>query len=52
VHKATGRIVNVDEKAALRRAVLKPGMVRAVQLNQFAEAVAPVSRLIDVYLSS
>jgi hypothetical protein len=48
VHQPTGRIVDEYKQRALRAAILNPPMLAAVDLDQFADAVAPVTRLMDV----
>src|SRR5882762_7172384 len=45
LHQATGRVVDVNQQRAARTALLEPGVLAAVDLNQFAEALAPVARL-------
>jgi hypothetical protein len=47
MHQPAGGIVNIDEQGALRPAALKPPVLRAVDLDQLAHAVAPVSRLVQ-----
>ena len=37
LHEATGRVVDVDQQRAPRPAVLEPGMVRAVELDELPE---------------
>src|SRR3546814_3261347 len=37
VHQLTGRVVDIDEKGALRPAILKPPMLRTVDLDQRSE---------------
>src|SRR3546814_14494021 len=46
VHQLTGRVVDIDEQGALRPAILKPPMLRTVDLDQLAEAVPTIARLI------
>src|SRR5215475_336761 len=45
MHQPARRIINVDEQRALRPARLKPPMARAVDLNQFANAIPTMPRL-------
>src|SRR6267378_1354221 len=45
LHQATGRVVDVNQQRAAGTALLEPGVLGAVDLNQFAEALAPVARL-------
>src|SRR5215472_7144961 len=45
MHQPTRRIINVDKQRALRPARLKPPMTRAVDLNQFANAIPAMPRL-------
>ena len=47
VHQATGRVVNEHEQRALRPAILKPPVLAAVNLDQLANAIAPVTGLMD-----
>ncbi|ANY82279.1 hypothetical protein BB934_28560 (plasmid) [Microvirga ossetica] len=46
MHQPAGGIVNVDQKRAGWAAILKPGVLGAVDLDEFADAVAPVARLV------
>src|SRR3546814_3447335 len=46
VHQLTGRVVDIDEQGALRPAILKPPMLRTVDLDQLAAAVPTIARLI------
>src|SRR3546814_180484 len=39
VHQLTGRVVDIDEQGALRPAILKPPMLRTVDLDQRVAAV-------------
>ena len=41
-------VVDINEQGALRTAVLKPPVMRAIDLNQFAEAIAPTARLMQL----
>jgi hypothetical protein len=45
MHQSAGRIVNKCQQRALRRAILKPRMFRAVDLHQLTKAIAPAARL-------
>jgi hypothetical protein len=47
MHQATGGVVNINQQGTSRCAVLKPAVVAAVDLDQFADTVTPVARLID-----
>ena len=47
VHQPAGRVVDEDEQRTLRAAVLEPPMLAAVDLHQFADAVATMPRLVD-----
>ena len=47
VHQATGRVVDEHEQRALRPAILKPPVRAAVNLDQLANAIAPVTGLMD-----
>ena len=46
VHQFAGRVVNIDEQGALRPAILEPPVLRPIDLDQLAPAVAPVAWLI------
>src|ERR1700746_948165 len=41
MHQTAGRIVNKHQQGALRPAVLEPVMLAAIDLHQFANALAP-----------
>jgi hypothetical protein len=45
VHQPARRIVYEGQQRARRAAVLKPGVLRAVDLHQLAQAIAPPARL-------
>jgi hypothetical protein len=45
MHQSACRIVNKRQQRALRRAILKPRMFRAVDLHQLAKAIAPAAWL-------
>jgi hypothetical protein len=47
VHQPAGRIVDEDKQCALRAAVLEPPMLAAVDLHEFANALAAMARLVD-----
>jgi hypothetical protein len=47
VHQPAGRIVDKHQQGALRPAILEPPVLAAVDLHQFANAVAPPARLMD-----
>jgi hypothetical protein len=40
--------IDINEQGALRTGVLKPQVMRAIDLNQFAEAIAPTARLMQL----
>jgi hypothetical protein len=45
MHQSAGRVVNKRQKRALRRAILKPRMLRSIDLNQLAQAISPAAGL-------
>jgi hypothetical protein len=47
VHQPTGGVVHEYQQGALRAAILEPPVLAAVDLDQLAEAVAPVAGLVD-----
>ena len=47
MHQATGGVIHEDQKTTLWRSAFEPVMVRAIDLNQFSEAVATITRLIN-----
>jgi hypothetical protein len=47
VHQPAGRVVNEHQQGALRPAIFEPPMLTAVDLDQLANAVAPIARLVD-----
>jgi hypothetical protein len=47
MHQPAGRIVDEHEQGALWAAVLEPPMLAAIDLHQFADAFAPIARLVD-----
>ena len=42
LHQTAGGVVNVDQQRAIRPAVLEPGVLAAVYLDQLAQTLAPV----------
>src|SRR3546814_8273748 len=46
MHQLAGRIIDVNQQRALRPAILKPPVLRAIELDQLAAAVPAVTRLI------
>lgn len=48
VEKLAGRVIDEDEQGAFGTAVLEPSVVRAIDLHQLAEAVAPAARLMEL----
>jgi hypothetical protein len=46
VHQATGGVIHEDQKTAFWGS-FEPVMVRAIDLNQFAETVATIARLVN-----
>src|SRR6516162_6680358 len=49
MHQPTGGVVDKHQQRALRPAVLQPPMLAAVDLYQFANAIAPRPRLVDAF---
>ena len=47
MHEPARRIVNVDQQRAARSAVLKPAMLRSVDLHELAHAVPAVAGLMN-----
>ena len=45
MHQPAGGIVDVDEQGALWSAALEPPVLRAINLDQLAQAIAPIPRL-------
>ena len=45
LHQPARRIIHKSQQRARRAAILEPGVLRAVDLYQFAQAVAPPARL-------
>ncbi|SOZ34500.1 transposase [Cupriavidus taiwanensis] len=48
LHDPADGVVDINEQRAGRRAFLKPAVIAAINLNQFAIAGAPITRLIDL----
>src|SRR5215472_1465685 len=46
LHQPARRIIDERQQRAPRSAVLKPGVLRAVNLHQFAQAIAPPAWLV------
>src|SRR3546814_17358290 len=46
MHQLAGRIIDVNQQRALRPAILKPPVLRAIELDQLAAAVPAVTRLL------
>ncbi|EGF64265.1 hypothetical protein HMPREF9538_01277 [Klebsiella sp. MS 92-3] len=47
MHQATCGVIHEDQKTAFWGSAFEPVMVRAIDLNQFAETVATISRLVN-----
>jgi len=45
LHQPARRIIHKSQQRARRAAILEPGVLRAVDLHQFAQAIAPPARL-------
>jgi len=45
LHQSTRRVIHESQQRARRAAILEPGVLRAVDLHQFAQAIAPPPRL-------
>src|SRR5216684_8375751 len=45
LHQPARRIIHETQQRARRAAILEPGVLRAVDLHQFAQAIAPPARL-------
>src|SRR6266852_8621341 len=45
LHQPARRIIHESQQRARRAAILEPGVLRAVDLHQFAQAIAPPARL-------
>ncbi len=52
MHQPAGRVINEHQQGALRPAIFEPPMLRAVDLHQLANAVAPPSRLVDRFCAA
>ena len=48
MHQPAGCIVDKHQQRALRPAILEPPMLAAVDLHQFADALAPVTGLMNL----
>lgn len=46
MHQFAGRIIDIDEQGALLPAILKPPVLRAVDLDQLAPAIPAIARLV------
>jgi hypothetical protein len=47
VHQAAGGVVDDHQQGALRSAILEPPVLTAIDLDQLAEAIAPMTGLMD-----
>lgn len=47
VHQLAGGVVDIDQQAAARAAALEPVMVRAIDLDELAAALAPIAGLVE-----
>src|SRR6266478_203578 len=45
LHQPARRVIHESQQRARRAAILEPGVLRAVDLHQFAQAIAPPARL-------
>jgi len=45
LHQSARRIIHKSQQRARRAAILKPGVLRAVDLDQLAQTIAPPARL-------
>src|SRR3546814_12505088 len=52
MHQLAGRIIDVNQQRALRPAILKTPVLRAIELDQLAAAVPAVTRLIGPWAAS
>jgi hypothetical protein len=41
-------VIDINEQDVLRTGVLKPQVMRAIDLNHFAEAITPTARLMQL----
>ena len=48
VHQPAGRVVDEHQQGALGTPILEPPMLAAIDLHQFADAVTPVARLMNL----
>src|SRR5689334_12711686 len=51
MEQPASRIVDKDEQGAFCAAVLEPPMMRAVDLHEFAQAITPAGRLMELLLA-
>src|SRR5215208_874202 len=49
MHQPAGGVIDEHQQRALRPAILKPPMLAAVNLNQFANALAPRTGLVNAF---
>src|ERR1700680_2404112 len=49
LHQSAGGVIDEHQKRAGRRPIFEPAMVRAVDLDQFAEMLAAIPRLLDTF---
>src|ERR1700738_5283681 len=47
MHQPAGGVIDVDEQGATRPTTLEPPMIRPVNLDQLAQTIAPVPRLMN-----
>jgi hypothetical protein len=47
MHQPAGRVIDKHQQGALRSAVLEPPVLAAIDLDQFADAIAPRPRLVN-----
>src|SRR3546814_1261518 len=52
MHQLAGRIIDVNQQRAVRPAILKPPVLRAIELDQLAAAAPAVTRLIGPWAAS
>ena len=50
MHQPAGRVVDKHQQSTLRPTILEPPMLAAVNLHQFADALAPRPRLMNPLL--
>ena len=51
VKQLASRIINENQKRAFGTAILKPPMVRAINLHQLAKALTAIARLMQTLLA-